>query len=59
MKSYSTNGGKIQIKFNNESNSLPISHTCFNTIVLPNCTDKEILENKLLMAIECECFLLE
>lgn len=59
FSSYSMNGGKIQIKFNNESNSLPISHTCFNTIVLPNCADKEILENKLLMAIECERFLLE
>lgn len=31
--------------------SLPASHTCFNTLDLPSYTDAEVLRDKLLIAI--------
>jgi len=30
---------------------LPVSHTCFNQLVLPNYNNKKVLKQKLLMAI--------
>ena len=39
------------------SDSLPTSHTCFNTLLLPEYNSKEHLERRLLKAIhECEGF---
>lgn len=31
---------------------LPSSHTCFNQLVIPNYSSKEVLRNKLMMAID-------
>ena len=38
------------------SERLPVSHTCFNKIEIPNYDKKEILEQKLLLAINCDDF---
>jgi E3 ubiquitin-protein ligase HECTD2 len=31
---------------------LPMAHTCFNQLILPNYETREMLESKLLIAIE-------
>lgn len=41
---------KVELQYNN-NNVLPTSHTCFNTIDLPEYTNKDILKDKLLTAI--------
>lgn len=57
FKDYSKMGGNIKICFYGEDkNRLPISHTCFNEINLPNYPNEEILDQKLSTAIECDCF---
>merc|ERR1711991_39638 len=39
------------------SNSLPTSHTCFNTLLIPEYNSKTLLKERLLKAIEeCEGF---
>ena len=39
------------------SNSLPTSHTCFNTLLIPEYSSREVLKERLLKAIEeCEGF---
>lgn len=49
-------GLKIQ-RMGPDSESLPTSHTCFNTLLLPEYTSKEKLRNRLYKAIqECEGF---
>ena len=42
---------KMTINLINKSLKLPISHTCFNILDLPNYNNKEILKKKLLIAI--------
>jgi hypothetical protein len=40
-----------------KSNSLPTSHTCFNTLLLPDYGSKALLQGRLLVALEeCEGF---
>lgn len=40
-----------------KSNSLPTSHTCFNTFLLPDYGNKDLLSDRLLLALkECEGF---
>lgn len=36
---------------NNNTDMLPVSHTCFNQLVLPRYSSKEILKDKLIIAI--------
>ena len=43
---------RFTIEKSGEINQLPKSHTCFNRIDLPPYPSKEILENKLVLAIE-------
>ena len=42
----------ITIQKSTETNSLPISHTCFNIFTLPEYSSKEILEQKVKTAIQ-------
>lgn len=49
-------GGKIEITVSLDPDHLPIAHTCYNKICLPMINDEKIMENKLLTAIECNCF---
>ena len=50
-------GGKINIKFTDyDTNSFPISHTCYNQIELPRYDSNDDFEEKLLTAIEVEDF---
>ena len=49
--------GLAQLKFTIQNagantNQLPTSHTCFNTLLIPNYHSSEELEEKLLIAIE-------
>jgi len=39
------------IKNNKDTDSLPIAHTCYSELELPNYTSKEVLEKKLRFAI--------
>ena len=43
---------RFTIEKSGEVNQLPKSHTCFNRIDLPPYPSKEVLENKLVLAIE-------
>lgn len=42
---------RIKIKYLNVLDHLPFSHTCFNTLDLPDYPSKEILKEKLTVAI--------
>jgi len=42
---------KLQIHKVNDTHSLPTSHTCFNQLDLPEYKSKEILREKLFLAI--------
>jgi len=42
----------MNLKILKKKHRLPVSHTCFNQLVLPNYETKETLENKLKIAIE-------
>ncbi len=40
-----------------DSDNLPTSHTCFNTLLLPEYSSKEKLQNRLTLALkECKGF---
>ena len=41
----------IRINQLSDTNSLPIAHTCFGQIDLPNYVSKEVLKKKLTLAI--------
>ena len=41
----------MKIGSSNDTNSLPVAHTCFGQIDIPNYSAKEILKEKLIMAI--------
>lgn len=50
-------GRSFRLEFTGKSSQrLPISHTCFNRIDIPIYESKEIFEQKLLYAIECNDF---
>lgn len=44
---------KITIQMTKDTNFLPVAHTCFNLLDLPDYGTKEKLKYKLLQAIEC------
>lgn len=50
-------GFPLKIAAGGDENSLPQTHTCFNTMDLPSYSNEEELKNKLLLAIqECDSF---
>jgi len=44
---------KITIQMTKDTNFLPVAHTCFNLLDLPDYGTKEKLRYKLLQAIDC------
>ena len=47
---------KIQ-RMGPDSNQLPTSHTCFNTLMIPEYSSREKLESRIQLAVsECEGF---
>ncbi|OHT03037.1 hypothetical protein TRFO_29648 [Tritrichomonas foetus] len=53
LRSY---GGLFSINWNSNFDRLPIAHTCTNLLDIPAYPTKEIMEKKLLIAIECNDF---
>lgn len=50
-------GNRISISPTNDTNLLPVAHTCFNKLDLPRYSSKEIMNQKLRIAIsECDSF---
>ena len=47
-------GSPLKISFGGDKSRIPQSHTCFNTIDLPQYESEEELNEKLILAIE-EC----
>ncbi len=50
--STSNSGVKINVRFQSRSGSLPVAHTCFFQLDIPNYRDKETLQNKLFYSIQ-------
>lgn len=57
FKDFEESGNPITINYNNSIERLPVAHTCFRILDLPNYDDENELKRKLLNAInECDDF---
>ena len=45
------NNNKINVRYQNRSSNLPVAHTCFFHLDIPDYREKDILYNKLIYAI--------
>ena len=50
--SFSDRAIKINVRYQNRTGSLPVAHTCFFQLDIPNYRDKETLQNKLYYSIQ-------